>query len=114
MTKLDEAVRPVINKVPTYMRPPLYSTSDVVLNVMGRMGYKVVQGDIDTNDWKNDFEASKKFFTDGLAAGSRLVLVHDGVMTPQHEAPMKQLVEFMIAEIKTQNLKGMIKWIPLD
>lgn len=43
MTQLENALATIINKIPTYMRPPYFSTNGLVLSTLGSLGYHVIK-----------------------------------------------------------------------
>jgi peptidoglycan/xylan/chitin deacetylase (PgdA/CDA1 family) len=49
----DLAIRRIIGKRPTHLRPPFLSTNAKVLEAMGTWGYKVVNTNLDTKDYEN-------------------------------------------------------------
>ncbi|KAK3818070.1 MAG: hypothetical protein JOS17DRAFT_838226 [Linnemannia elongata] len=53
MNKLDVALKALIGKRPVYMRPPYGNTSPAALDYLGSHGYKVINWNIDTNDWQH-------------------------------------------------------------
>ncbi|KAF9423642.1 chitin deacetylase [Podila epigama] len=53
MTKLDQALKTIIGKRPVYMRPPYGNTSPAALEYLGSHGYKVVNWNVDTEDWRH-------------------------------------------------------------
>lgn len=107
MDLLKSALIQILGYYPSYMRPPYFSTNDLVLQTMSELGYHVIQADIDTLDWANDSQAgiqtSVQRFTDGLNAGGSIELSHD-----VHQWTANVLVQAMIDEIKKRGLKGML------
>ncbi|KAG8672652.1 hypothetical protein FPOAC2_06048 [Fusarium poae] len=81
MALLSNEFNQMIGKDPVYMRPPYFSFSDRTLQVLGRLGYKVVIADIDTNDWRyssfGGAEPSLDSYNAGLSHGGSIVLMHD-------------------------------------
>ncbi|KAG0034297.1 chitin deacetylase [Podila clonocystis] len=59
MTNLDNAVKQIIGKKPTFMRPPYGSVNDAVLNYLGGAGYTIVNWNIDTMDWDHPTNVPK-------------------------------------------------------
>lgn len=43
MTQLEDALSSIIGKIPTYMRPPYFSTNALVLQTVGNLGYHVIK-----------------------------------------------------------------------
>jgi peptidoglycan/xylan/chitin deacetylase (PgdA/CDA1 family) len=54
MKQLEVAHQAILGYYPTYMRPPFLSTSPVALSTLATLGYKIVEVDIDTQDWQED------------------------------------------------------------
>lgn len=101
------ALRAIIGKVPTYVRPPYFSTNDLVLRTLGELNLHVIHASIDTLDWKYDSEAaigtSVQLFKTGLSQGGTIELSHD-----VHQWTANTLVQVMINDIKAKGLRGMI------
>ena len=107
MRLLESALVQILGYYPTYMRPPYFSTNDLVLRTMGELGYHVVNADIDTLDWANNSEdgiqTSVQRFRDGLDAGGSISLSHD---VQQWTANV--LVQAMIDEVQNRGLRGAV------
>lgn len=107
MNLLESALQQILGYFPTYMRPPYFSTNNLVLQTMAELGYHVITADIDTLDWANDSEqaiqTSVQRFKDGLNAGGSIELSHD-----VHQWTAEVLVQAMIDEVKRRGLRGMI------
>lgn len=105
MNQLKDALLQITGKYPAYMRPPYFSTNNLVLQTMGELGYHVINADIDTLDWANDsqqgIQTSVQRFKDGLNQGGTIELSHD-----VHQWTANTLVPAMISEIKKRGLKG--------
>ncbi|ORZ28356.1 hypothetical protein BCR41DRAFT_345166 [Lobosporangium transversale] len=74
MTKLEVALRAIIGKAPTFMRPPYGSTNALALTTLGNLGYKVINWDQDTNDWQHtkDYKKSLDLYKTVLKKSSEL------------------------------------------
>ena len=107
MNLLESALMQILGYYPTYMRPPYFSTNDLVLQTMTELGYHVIQAGIDTLDWANDsqgaIQTSVQRFVDGLNAGGSIELSHD-----VHQWTANVLVQAMIDEVKRRGLRGML------
>jgi hypothetical protein len=106
MTRLEDVLIPIIEEIPTYMRPPYFDISPEVLATMAELGYKVVTASIDTKDYEHDDEVGinisyEKFLTE-LDAGGSIVLAHD-----IHYWTGESLLERMLIEISERGLTGM-------
>lgn len=101
--ELERALGNIIGRAPTYLRPPYGSCSSDCVVEMERMGYHVVNFDLDTKDYLHNLpvniEVSKKTFSGALDAGggvgSFLVLAHDPL-----EQTAKTLVPAMLERIR--------------
>ncbi|KAI9373913.1 hypothetical protein BJX61DRAFT_551901 [Aspergillus egyptiacus] len=103
MTRLEDVLIPIIEEVPTYMRPPYFDVSDEVLAVMRDMGYKVITASIDTKDYEhtdeNAINVSYQKFVNELDAGGSIVLSHDLYYWTGYS-----LLERMLIEISERGL----------
>jgi len=81
MTQLEAAHQALIGKVPTYMRPPFLSTNALVISTLTGMGYKIIEVDIDTQDWAEaplgQIQLSIQWYEGNQTAGGSLSLNHD-------------------------------------
>jgi peptidoglycan/xylan/chitin deacetylase (PgdA/CDA1 family) len=50
----DDAIKRIIGKRPTHLRPPFLSTSPRMLEAVGSFGYKVVSINLDTKDFEHN------------------------------------------------------------
>jgi peptidoglycan/xylan/chitin deacetylase (PgdA/CDA1 family) len=50
----EMALRNIIGKIPTYMRPPFSECNDDCYSVMNTLGYHTIYFDLDTQDYLND------------------------------------------------------------
>lgn len=105
MLKNEAAIRNILGKFPTYMRPP-YSRcgpENGCLDIMSDLGYHVVLYDIDTKDYANNapdkIQTSKDTFDRALASSSPsdkswLVIAHDS-----HRQTVHNLTEHMLRRL---------------
>ena len=107
--RLDQTLTRVVGKSPTYFRPPFGSCEGQCLVDLGKMGYHIVNFDLDTKDYLNNtpdkIETAKQTFWNALSAGtassSFLVLGHD-----VHEQTATALTPFMLEKIKEKGYKA--------
>ena len=59
MKNNDDAIKRIIGKKPTHMRPPYLSVNDDVLTVLGNLGYKVILMNVDTRDFEHDGDSNE-------------------------------------------------------
>ncbi|KAI9247033.1 hypothetical protein BY458DRAFT_527497 [Sporodiniella umbellata] len=107
MKKLETIFRAVIGKNPLYMRPPAGSYDDTTLAALGKMGYKVILWDIDSNDWRYKDSASlsreMKNYKDVIEKDNKkkphghIALQHD-----VHHKTVDKLVPWVISYIKSK------------
>ncbi|KAF1947976.1 glycoside hydrolase/deacetylase [Clathrospora elynae] len=100
MYKNEMALRNIVGKIPTYMRPPYSSCTGMCETDMADLGYHVTYFDLDTDDYEHDdpnlIQASKNWFTANVtsapAASSQwLEIGHD-----IHEQTANNLTDYML------------------
>ncbi|KAF9551332.1 chitin deacetylase [Mortierella hygrophila] len=103
MNKLDVALKALIGKRPVYMRPPYGNTSPAALEYLGSNGYKVINWNVDTDDWmhptnfKLNFQAYKNALQGDTTGKSFISLQHDAEpMTAQVFS--KLAIEYVLAK----------------
>lgn len=107
----EAALRNIVGKYPTYMRPPYSSCSGSCPATMGDLGYHIIYFDVDTDDYNQDtpstiVNAVNNFNKpiDGTSPNTQdfLVIAHD-----IHQNTADTLVQAMLDTIKKNNYKGM-------
>ncbi|KAI9037898.1 chitin deacetylase [Aspergillus affinis] len=105
MTRLSAKIRDITGRAPTYMRPPYLEVNDLVLSVLGDLGYRVISASIDTKDYKHDtpwlIDHSYERFVEELEAGGTIVLAHD-----THRQTVETLTREMLEGTKLRGLKA--------
>ncbi|KAL5117164.1 hypothetical protein ACEQ8H_004989 [Pleosporales sp. CAS-2024a] len=110
MVKTEMALRNILGKYPTYMRPPYDSCNTACQNVLKTLGYVIVYQDLDTLDWahQDDIQVSKDIFRQALEqtpggpqSGHRLVLAHD-----LHQLTVTSLTPYMLQYLKDNGWKA--------
>lgn len=108
--KLEMAMRNILGKFSTYMRPPFVSCDDPCLATMERLGYHVVNFDLDTQDWHHNSpdtnQISKDIVHKALISRSPktqdyLVINHDHLQQTVHN-----LTAFMLDDMVKLGWKG--------
>jgi peptidoglycan/xylan/chitin deacetylase (PgdA/CDA1 family) len=103
MTELETAFMSIIGKVPSYMRPPYFSSNPTVLNTLSTLGYHVIQADVDTLDWEYDtpdtIGQSVTLYENGINSGDTIYQSHD-----PKETTADTLLPAMIGFLKTKGL----------
>lgn len=90
----EQALVQDLGLIPTYLRPPYFSSDDEALAVVGGLGYHVVNAGVDTRDWAGDYDAARDNFDEAVRdARGKIVLAHDVKERTAHE-----LAEYMIAQ----------------
>lgn len=107
MVKNEMAIRNIIGKYPTYMRPP-YSACDTTgcQADLQALGYVITSFDLDTDDYNNltpaGMEIAKENFKNGidtaLPDGDRLAIAHD-----IHELTVRNLTPYMLEYVYNNN-----------
>ncbi|KAF4967902.1 hypothetical protein FZEAL_10461, partial [Fusarium zealandicum] len=97
----EMAFRNIFGWIPTYMRPPYLecNVGSGCLDLMGELGYHVVDVNLDTKDYENDSPAliqlAKDRYSSGVSSDSDnnkyIVLAHD-----VHEQTVSNLTAYMI------------------
>jgi peptidoglycan/xylan/chitin deacetylase (PgdA/CDA1 family) len=112
MTELEAAHLAIIGKIPTYMRPPYLATNALVLSTLESLEYKIIEVDIDTQDWAEDplgdVQLSIDWYEGNLTAGGSLSLNHD-----PYEATANTFVPAIIKYLATKNLVCKLSPLPL-
>ena len=103
MVKLEGAFATILYGVkPTYMRLPYLSINDNVVGVMKNLGYRIVQIDVDSQDWNNlsPEQSMERIKAAGVSGNGHIPLMHDTVKTTP-----AGLVPLVIAWAKENKLK---------
>lgn len=105
MTKLEDEFIKILGKFPIYMRPPYLSYNTQTLKVLGELGYKVIDADIDTLDWQHNAPHavghSLELFSGRLWNGGSIVLMHD-----IHRSTVENLVPLVIKRLLQSGKRG--------
>ncbi|KAH8710045.1 hypothetical protein GQ44DRAFT_661884 [Phaeosphaeriaceae sp. PMI808] len=110
MVKNEMAIRNIIGKYPTYMRPPYSSCNAACQTVMKNLGYVVSYFDLDTDDYnqlsniqvaKDNFKRILDQTPGGPQSGDRLAIAHD-----IHQATALNLVDYMLQYLKSKGYRG--------
>jgi peptidoglycan/xylan/chitin deacetylase (PgdA/CDA1 family) len=110
MVKNEMAIRNIIGKYPTYMRPPYSSCDATCLSVLKKLGYVVSLFDLDTDDYNQltpvKIETAKNNFRTAVnganpSSQSKLAIAHD-----IHELTALNLTVTMIETLQARGFKG--------
>lgn len=110
MTNNEAAIRNIIGKYPTYMRPPYSSCTGSCPATMGDLGYHITYFDVDTDDYNQDTPATvqnavnnyNKAVDTSPNTQDFLVIAHD-----IHQTTADTLVQAMLDTINKNGYKGM-------
>ncbi|RPA71581.1 glycoside hydrolase/deacetylase [Ascobolus immersus RN42] len=102
MKRLEQAIVNIIGVRPTYMRAPYLSTGGQVQNYMRSDNYRIIQTDVDSQDWNNISAQSsfQRIQQAGASGNGHIVLMHETVSTTPG-----QLAPLVINWAKQNNLK---------
>ncbi len=102
MTQVEDALVNIIGKKPAYIRPPYLDTAGQTLPVLKAMGYKVVNDDVDSEDWNGltPAQSEAKFVAAGAAGNGHIPLMHEPINSTVHE-----LTPWLINWAKENKLK---------
>jgi len=105
MLELETAHLAIIGKAPTYMRPPYLSTNDLALSTLAGLGYKIIEVDIDTQDWAEgpigEIDLSIQWYEGNQTAGGTISLNHD-----PYQPTAEQFIPAIITYLAGKNLKS--------
>jgi hypothetical protein len=110
MVKNEMAIRNIIGKYPTYMRPPYSSCNAACQTVMKNLGYVISYFDLDTDDYnqlsniqvaQNNFKRILDATAGGPTSGHRLAIAHD-----IHEQTALTLTGYMLQYLKSKGYRG--------
>ncbi|KAI4608974.1 hypothetical protein J4E80_008719 [Alternaria sp. BMP 0032] len=112
MVKNEMAIRNIIGKYPTYMRPPYSSCTGSCQEVMADLGYVVSYFDLDTDDYnqltpekiqvaKDNFKKGIDTRNEGYFDGDRLAIGHD-----IHQLTAENLTVYMLDYLYAQGLRA--------
>ncbi|KAI4610542.1 uncharacterized protein J4E87_010796 [Alternaria ethzedia] len=112
MVKNEMAIRNIIGKYPTYMRPPYSSCTGSCQEVMADLGYVVSYFDLDTDDYnqltpekiqvaKDNFKNGIDTRNEGYFDGDRLAIGHD-----IHQLTAENLTVYMLDYLYSQGLRA--------
>ena len=66
ISEAEKVFTSVYGFAPVYMRPVKGYTSPYSLGVLRELGYKVINWDVDTNDWRPEVVKEPKKIVDGM------------------------------------------------
>ncbi|KAL6702409.1 hypothetical protein ACN47E_002051 [Coniothyrium glycines] len=110
MVKNEMAIRNILGKYPTYMRPPYSSCNTACQNMLRTLGYVISYFDLDTDDYnqlsniqvaKNNFKRILDQTQGGARSGDRLAIAHD-----IHQVVATELTAYMLQYLRSQGYRG--------
>jgi peptidoglycan/xylan/chitin deacetylase (PgdA/CDA1 family) len=104
MTKLETAYMNILGYYPTYMRPPYLSTNALAISTLTTLGYKIIQCDIDTQDWAEDpiggVDLSIAWYEGNQTLGGTISLNHD-----PYQPTAETFLPAILTYLASKNLK---------
>lgn len=110
MVKNEMAIRNIIGKYPTYMRPPYSSCNTACQTMLKTLGYVISYFDLDTDDYnqlssisvaKDNFKRILDATPGGPTSGDRLAIAHD-----IHQVTAQDLTAYMLQYLKSKGYRG--------
>jgi peptidoglycan/xylan/chitin deacetylase (PgdA/CDA1 family) len=101
----EAALVSALGVIPTYMRPPYLVCGAECLEHIGRMGYHVVWNDVDTFDWRGDYNASLWIIYNSIGRSEAVTHSFMPLQHDIHEKTVDVLVPYMIELIKQQGYR---------
>lgn len=110
MYKLEMAMRNIVGKFPTYMRPPYSACDDACVATMAALGYHVTYFDLDTDDYNNETPAliqnAKNNFYNAInpsnpTTDAFLAIAHD-----IHEQTALNLTDYMLTTLTAKGYRA--------
>ncbi|KAG0369617.1 hypothetical protein BC939DRAFT_457368 [Gamsiella multidivaricata] len=104
MGKLDDALLSILGVRPVYMRPPYGNTSPAALSWMAEHGYKVINWNVDTDDWqhptnyKADFEGYRKALQDPSSKNKSFISLQHDAEQGTAQVFAKLAVEYVLSK----------------
>lgn len=101
---MDDALKGIIGKRPVYMRPPYGNTSPAALDYLGAHGYKVINWNVDTNDWqhpldfKKDLEAYKAALQNANAHSKTYISLQHDAEPGTAQVWSKMAIEYVLSK----------------
>jgi len=94
LLKLESALVDILGFFPVYFRPPFTSYNGVE-NELKDWGYHNLNFDLDTEDWREEYDKSRSIVSSGLSRPSFITLLHEN-----HQKSVYELLPFVIDEAK--------------
>jgi peptidoglycan/xylan/chitin deacetylase (PgdA/CDA1 family) len=101
---VDDALLNIIGVRPIYMRPPYGNTSPESLEYLAAKGYKVINWNVDTNDWRHpedltwNLGAYYGVLQDPAAIGKGFISLQHDAMQPTAEIFSKLAIEYVLSK----------------
>jgi len=113
MWKNEMALRNIVGKIPTYMRPPYSSCTGQCETDMADLGYHVTYFDVDTDDYNQDdpskIQRSKDWFKGNITKGGATAAGGAAWLDIQHdihEQTANNLTEYMLQTLQSLGYTG--------
>lgn len=101
---MDDTLLQILGVRPVYMRPPYGNTSPEALEWLGAHGYKVVNWNVDTNDWQHpqDFKTNLKAYRaaiqDPVARGKSFISLQHDAEQGTSQVFSKLAIEYVLSK----------------
>jgi len=115
LSKNERAIANILNKYPTYMRPPYLKCNQATgcLDDMKTQGYHVIGYTLDSTDWlrENDLDAMIKAVDDGFHnidpnEGNVLMIQHDTIQKSAID-----LTKYILEKVKKMGWRGRTQFL---
>jgi peptidoglycan/xylan/chitin deacetylase (PgdA/CDA1 family) len=113
MWKNEMALRNIVGKIPTYMRPPYSSCTGQCETDLADLGYHVIYFDVDTDDYEHDapdqIQSSKDWFKGNITKGGATAAGGAAWLDIQHdihEQTANNLTEYMLSTLTQLGYKA--------
>jgi peptidoglycan/xylan/chitin deacetylase (PgdA/CDA1 family) len=102
----EAAIASDIGVFPTYMRAPYLSCGPECLVDLKALGYHVIGSNLDSNDWKMDYNTSKKHLHNALVPSSPSKDSYIPLFHELHHGTMDTLVPYVIKLIRQKGYRA--------
>ncbi|KAI5806534.1 hypothetical protein DFH27DRAFT_480211 [Peziza echinospora] len=109
MVKLEMALRNIIGKFPTYMRPPYSSCNAACMTTMAQLGYHVTYFDLDTEDYLHATpetqQISKDIVHNIISASNPSTDDWLSIMHDIHDQSVHNLTSYFLTELTNKGFR---------
>ena len=105
MNTLSDIIQKAIGVRPAHMRPPTGGYDQNTLATLRKLGYHVVNWDIDTNDWKNHNFKEEQDAYKLIDKATPTTLGHIALEHEVYDQTVNELVPWAVEYVKSKNLE---------